>query len=214
MRGSVRHSMILLFAGCLFSSMGSSSLGVYPNAYIQLYNENQSLFMKTEQCGEVQYTIGLLTAELKVIQAMQRGTLTLQEAQEWLQNKENEVSLLFQIEIPSKGYQEFLTYEADSTTYEERVVYYAFGFQKDILLIANNKLPVTIGAYHFERTYGMSAKGSITLQATLPKGTETLHLYFNDHIYGKGQRSVAFDLKKIASLPKLKAPRKWKKQNV
>ena len=64
MRGSVRQSMILLFAGCLFSSMGSSSLGVYPNAYIQLYNENQSLFMKTEQCGEVQYTIGLLTAEL------------------------------------------------------------------------------------------------------------------------------------------------------
>ena len=214
MRRSARHSMLLVLTGWLFSSMASSTLGVSPEVYLQQYNEKQNLFLKTEQCGEVYYTIGLLTTELKVIQAMQRGTLNTQEAQEWLQNKEKEVTLLFQIEIPSNGHQEFLTYEADSTTYEKRVAYYAFGFQKDISLIANNKLPLRIGTYHFERTYGMSAKGTITLQATLPKGTETLHLYFNDHIYGKGQRSVAFDLKTIASLPKLKAPRKWKKQNV
>jgi hypothetical protein len=208
-----RHiTLPLLLALLSYSFIGVDS-NVEPEEYLQSYKQLNSSVQKDVWSGDVHYSASYITKEIQVIQALQRGTMTKREAQLWLKNKENEVTILFQIEIPANGRQEFLKYEVDSSTYEERVKYFSFEFKNDIALNGNNSTELKVKDYHFERDFGLSRKGTITLSVSLPKKIKTLQLKFNDKIYGDGNETIEFDLKKIHALPKLKDPRKWKNLN-
>ncbi|TNF48834.1 MAG: hypothetical protein EP305_04485 [Bacteroidetes bacterium] len=187
--------------------------GVEPSNYITSINEKNEVFQKDVWSGDVHYMIGYIPKELQVIQAMKRGTISEIEAQKWLKGKEKEVTLLFQIEIPVNGRQEFLTFEKDSTTYEERVKYFSFGFKNDIHIVENNLTEIGIVDYHFERDFGLSPKGTISISFNLSNQVKTLQFKFDDKVYGNGVISVDFDIKEIKKLPKLKDPTKWKNLN-
>jgi hypothetical protein len=205
-----RHIFLPILIALLSYSFIGVERSVEPEEYLLSYQQMGTSVQKDVWSGKVHYFAGFLTKEIQVIHALQRGTMSKQEASTWLKKKENEVTILFQIEIPANGRQEFLKYEVDSSTYEERVKYYSFEFKNDITLSGNNSTELKISDYHFERDFGLSPKGTISLSVILPKNLKTLVLKFNDQIYGDGVNTIDFDLKEINALPKLKDPRKWK----
>lgn len=209
-----KYRHIIFISAIVFITCGFiyESKGVDPKSYIEAYQSKNSILHKQLISGPIEYTVSFMTKEIQVIQAFKRGTITNEEAQVWLNKKDNEISLLFQIEIPTNGNQEFLKFETDSSTYDERVKYFSFGFKNDLALLVDGKDTIKITDYHFERNFGISPKGTITMSTVLPKKSKKLEIIFNDRIYGKGHKSIEFDLKEISSLPKLKTINKWKNQ--
>jgi hypothetical protein len=206
-----RHSLLLLASAWCALSFVQRATGVGPDAYLDYYRSKPDVFTKEVTSGAAHYTVHLLTREIQVIQALQRGTITTEEAQQWLKSKENEVLLLVQIGVPANGQNEFLSYEADSSTFEERVKYYAFDIRKDMALTVNSTRPLAMGDCHFERDFGLSPTGTLIIQTKLPKDAHTLQFTFHDKIYGEGSRTVEFNANDIRSTPRLKPPRKWNK---
>jgi hypothetical protein len=188
----------------------SEHSGVDPATYLEMYKNLNSSIHKKLNSGKIEYSVSYITKEIQIIQAYNRGIITEQEAQKWLNDKVNEIALHFQIEVPSNGNQEFLKYESDSSSYEERVKYFSFGFKSDLTLVIDQNDTININDYHFERNFGISPKGTIIMSAKVPKNCKSLELIFNDKIYGKHEQSIEFDLKDINSLPKLKTIKKWK----
>jgi hypothetical protein len=194
----------------LLLSFISSFRGLDPQAYINRFEQFQSTIDKEIKSGHAIYTIHFLNKEIQVIEAFYRGIITNVEAYDWLNEKENEVKIHFQIEIPENGSREFLKFEMDGTTYEERLNYFAFEFWKDIEVLGNKSKVLKITNYHFERDFGISTKGNITFYIRVDNNLQKIQLTFNDKIYGNGKLSTEFDLTELKSLPKLKNPRKWK----
>lgn len=200
--------LVLLVFACF--SFTTIICGVDPEEYIEVYQSKSAEFKKEVSDNSVVYTVSYIPKELQVIQAIRNKSVTNSEAQEWLSKKDNEVSFIFQIEIPSNGKQEFLKMESDSVPYEQRLKYYSFNFKNDISLLVNGSKKIAINNYHFERDFGMSTKGTFTVSAEIPKNTKRITFVFNDKIYGSMVHSIEFDFNTMKSLPQLKTINKWK----
>lgn len=195
-----------------FTCFGFTSImcGVDPAVYLEEYQLQSGEFKKEVSDNSVIYTVSYIPKEIQVIQAVRNKSVTNSEAQQWLNNKDNEVSFIFQIEIPSIGKQEFLKMESDSIPYEQRLKYFSFNFKNDMSLLVNGSEKIAFNNFHFERDFGMSPKGTFTVSAILPKSTKRIEFVFHDKIYGSKEHSIEFDFKKMKSLPQLKTINKWK----
>ena len=201
---------LLLLIGCI--SSGTSLKGVEPEAYIHYYKAHQEEFKKVQSNGEAVYSFAYLPKELMLIQAIKNKQLTNDEVTNWMKEKETEFTFLLQVSIPQNGTKEFLKFEKDTRSYEERLLYYAFQFQNDLQLFKDNseKLPIT--SFHFERNYGSSPIGTFTFTCRKPKKFKSIQFRMNDKVYGSSTAiSMVLEGEKIKALPTLLPMYKWKK---
>ncbi|MFT5779002.1 MAG: hypothetical protein ACI837_001959 [Crocinitomicaceae bacterium] len=185
------------------------SEGVTPEEYKKQYSEKVDAFSMVSNDHGVEYSLKFVPKELQVISSYSKGVLTITEAEEWLKESENEVRFMLQIEIPENGRQEFLKYESENYSYEDRVKYYAFDFAKDIEVWVDEKQKLELNSFNFEREFGVSPKGTMILSVNIPKNAKNLSVKFTDQVYGTDSQSFLFDLKEFNSLPRLKNIKKW-----
>jgi hypothetical protein len=123
--------------------------------------------------------------------------------------KVNELSDMqyFDLKIAlNEGSGELLKYQLSSPQqYSERVNYFAFGLQKDIVLVeGNDTLPCAL--YHFERAYNVTPSSTFLLgfSSGKNKSPESKTLIIYDRIFNKGMIKMAFDRHDLQKIPKLK----------
>jgi hypothetical protein len=200
-----------IFAGIglflMFGFVESDLKGVDPEDFQKFVRDHGSNFKKSLTHNEVLYSVIYLPEELKVISDFNNGFITGVEAERELKNSKVQLTLLFQIEIPENGRQEFIKYKPDSISYEQRLKYYSFDFQKDISIKDGKGSKLKIRTFHFEREFGLSGKGTFTLTIKKETKIEQLHIQFNDKIFGGKELEISLPL---PQLPKLKHTKKWK----
>lgn len=182
---------------------------VGPDEYIQKFRSMNDDFELVYKDSLAHYDLLFTSKELQVIHAVNKGSLTIDEAKEWMQQSENSFDFMLRISIPSSGRQEFLKTEVDDYGYDERLKYYAFALANDITASVDGEI-MQLSDYHFERNFGMSPHGLIRLSVPKTKGASELILNIHDRVYGTHTIKFVFDLKKIEKLPKLKHIDKWK----
>jgi hypothetical protein len=193
----------------LFGFIESDNKAVDPIDFQKYVRENGNSFKKLLIHEDIHYSIVYLPEELKIIHDFNNRIITREEAWQELKNSKNQLTLLFQIEIPENGRQEFLKYRPDSVSYEQRIKYYSFDFQKDISITDSKGSIMKINTFHFEREFGLSGKGTFTLILNKETKVEQLNILFNDEIFGGKELEMKLP---IPQLPKLKHTKKWKNE--
>lgn len=88
--------------------------------------------------------------------------------------------------------------------YKGRVEYYAFKFEKDIIMVTgNDTIPCSI--FHFERTFDVAPYSSFLLGFKIPVKDKRKDrtIIIDDQIFNKGTVKFLFSEKRISTLPKL-----------
>lgn len=126
-----------------------------------------------------------------------------------VKQKVNELSDMqyFDLRISlNEGAGELLKYKLTSQQqYSQRVDYFAFGMQKDIILV-EGKDTIPCALYHFERAYDVTPTSTFLLGFNLSKkvSSENKTLIIYDRTFNKGMIKIAFDKNELEKLPKLK----------
>jgi len=141
------------------------------------------------------------------IVCMEERTPSVQDS--LLKRKFNELSEMQYFDLTISlvdGAGELLKYRLNSgQQYSERVNYFSFAMQKDIVLV-DGKDTIPCELYHFERAYDVMPSGTFLLgfgkkNETL-SSSKTLVLY--DRVFGKGTIKLTIDKERIKNTPKLK----------
>jgi len=191
---------------CGLISFNYQNEAIDPEAFMEHVKKNSSQFKEQIINKDIHYTLLYVPVELKVIQGYQNGMLSPIEAENLLKEGNKSLKFIFQIEIPDHGRREFMTYRPDSISYDNRVKYYAFEFIRDISFKSHNGADLKIINYHFERDYGISPRGTFTLEVENPS-TQKVEFTFNDKVFSKEELRIKLEVPK---LPKLKKVKKWK----
>tara|TARA_R100000951_G_scaffold114760_2_gene120745 strand:- start:268 stop:915 length:648 start_codon:yes stop_codon:yes gene_type:complete len=184
-----------------------------PDEYRSFIRKNKSSLQRISE-GEIsRYKVVFIPEELKVINALNKNVISLEEAEERLKQKQPDFNFLLQINIPENGREEFLTYPVKETDYKSRLMYYSFEMKSDISVYINQK-KVALNYYQFERDFGLSPQGTISFSVEgIPyRKIDLIEVHINDEVYGRELHKVSLDTDFIQQLPKLKNIKKWKKQ--
>ena len=104
--------------------------------------------------------------------------------------------------------QEFLKKDNPNYSYDERLEYYAFEFQKHIQVM-NDKEENLLQNFIFERDFGLKTYGTFILRVKKTKDA-SIQLKWEDHVYGQEKLQLEIDLRTFHELPQLKKINKWK----
>lgn len=200
-------SLWVLLSGCAWSK------SVSPDKYISKVNEVQDKLVQTKHSGVGTYTLRLVPGALRVIQLYKNKHISATQAQEMLAESYNRYDFILQLEIPENGMREFMTFDNGRDSYEAKVKYFSFGFWDDIKYKSSNGTWVKVGAYNFERSFGLSPKGTMLFSVASSVAYKTLVIEIHDRIFGEAAIQFDFDLKYFKKLPKLERVSKWKIQN-
>lgn len=192
---------------CSFSGLERK---VQPDRYLEIFESQKPYFQKELKDAYSHYKVSFIPREIQVIQGVKQGKISSLQAQEWLNESDSEISFLITIEIPENGNKEFLKFEKDSTTYDQRLDYYAFEFARDIQIVTIDNQTINVSDYHFERDFGLSPKGTFSVSFTKPENIKEFDLVIDDKIYGSQAKRITFNYAKFNDLPQLKKINKWK----
>lgn len=187
----------------------ANARSVLPEKYIEKVRSISHDLHVVQHSGHAQYTLRLVPSALKVIHAYRKKQITAVQAAEWLNDAEKTFQFSLNIEIPNFGYREFLTFDNDKHSYEEKVKYYSFGFAQHIEFLDKNQKWQPVSSYNFERDFGLSPKGTMLFSVDKQNIKNVLQIRISDEVFGGEPSTFVFDLKKINSLPKLKKVEKW-----
>lgn len=205
----IKHSTIIAGILVCFGFSGTVSHQVDPDEFQRFVRTNEAQFKREIVFGNIHYAVTYLPEELQIISDVQNKLISPETGNDQLKKRSNNLTFLFEIRIPVNGNKEFLKYPVDSTTYEERLNYYAFDFKNDFFVTngKGNRLPVS--NFLFEREFGLSGKGTFVIQLKSPMKSTQITLRFFDQILSKELIEIRLT---IPQLPKLKNCKKWKIQ--
>ena len=191
------------------TALSTNCFGVEPSQFVKAFMEIEGEFSQTEIDGIVHYHLKLIPAELRVISSVKKGVFDEQMAEEFLTRSKARLDFILQIQIPENGHQEFLKFESDTISYEEKVEYYAFDFQENIKVIIDGDVTSRVSDYIFERNYGSSPKGTFSFSIPYEIGDKNIEIKIDDKVYGSKENTFSFETKSIKKLPRLKKVKKW-----
>ena len=176
-----------------------------PKAYVDWVQALGNGLKKDKRFEDITFSVQY--KPLEYIVCMEERKIRIEDS--LVLRKVNELSDMqyFDLKISlNEGGGELLKYQLSSPQqYSERVNYFAFGLQKDIVLVeGTDTLPCAL--YHFERAYDVTPSSTFLLGFSLGKNkspeSKTLILY--DRTFNKGTIKMAFDKHDLQKIPKLK----------
>lgn len=199
---------ILNFLIVPFILLSFSLSKVQPEKFITEFNKkSDKLHFTIKTKNDVLYEFFLIPDELRTISDYKKGLINAKEVSSRL-NYSDEFSILLKLHVPSLVKQEFLKKDNPNYSYDERLEYYAFEFQKHIQVM-NDKEENLLQNFIFERDFGLKTYGTFILRVKKTKGT-SIHLKWEDHVYGQEKLELEIDLRTFHELPQLKKINKWK----
>jgi len=183
---------------------------VDPQKYLEIYTQNRAQTTKSELVDNIQYKIQYVPLELKLIQLHKKGAMSESVYDQYQFDKKKYVEFLFQISIPEFG-GEFLKYESNETSYNQRLDYYSFNLKDDIRIVLDKSDTVLCSEFIFERNFGSSPNGSFILGANISNKYKQLTVIINDRVLTSQELKFNFSYQDFKKLPSLKKYNKWKK---
>lgn len=175
-------------------------IGVSPEEYLEAYRNHKSIFQKTVESEDFNYQLTFVPSEVRYIHLWKNNIVDSETLGNYLEEHKNYVE--FNLLIDVDGFNDaFLQYQSDSSTYDERLQYYAFEMQNDIKLNADGKV-IECAEYVFERNFGMDNKAHIKLGFAVPKYKQ-LKVEI-DNRYSDKSATVEYTRKEMRCLPQLK----------
>lgn len=171
--------------------------------FIKFYQNNLSSFEKNETTGSLNTKIQFIPTDFTTIKLLNED---IELAKEFQKETNHPLSFRIQLTIPEIGLKEFLQFESDTLSFEERVAYYSFNYKNDILYQWDNEIIKPIVDFHFERLFNISPSGNFNI--TIPKPTKKakrLRIMVKDRIYDNSVNSFEFEMKKIKNIPTLES---------
>ncbi len=176
-----------------------------PKSYMAWVRDGDNGLKRDKTVGEITFSIQYKPLEYIVCLEEKKDKI----AESLVQQKVSELSDMqyFDLSISlNEGRRELLKYQLSSPQqYNERVNYFAFAMQKDIVLVqGDDTLPCVL--YHFERAYDVTPSSTFLLGFSLNRHAhfedKTLILY--DKTFDKGTIKIAFDKDEFTKIPRLK----------
>jgi hypothetical protein len=196
-----------LCALLLLMSFVSAPAGVDPDAYLKWCRDNKQQLSRKQVPGAVSYEATFIPQDLSLIKQSKNSTLTKETVADHRSASKGRMSFLLSVSVPEMGSQEFLLYAPNGKTYDEKLTYYAFGMQQDIVLVVDGRDSVPCTDYIFERSF--SRNGNFTLGFAVPNHYKTLSLVVDDKAFDQQDLVFTYTRKDLESLPKLKKYTKW-----
>ncbi len=215
------YSLLSLIVSCNDNSRGNSATqttdvealsGVSknadilePKAYVAWVQTLENGLKRDKAFEDITFSVQY--KPLEYIVCMEERKIRIEDS--IIKRKVNELSDMqyFDLKISlNEGSGELLKYKLSSPQqYSERVNYFAFGLQKDIVLVeSNDTLPCAL--YHFERAYDAIPSSTFLLGFSLDKNkqSESKTIIIYDRTFNKGMIKIAFDKHNLQKIPKLK----------
>ena len=174
-----------------------------PAEYIEWMRNEDNGFRKEKTVDDLTFTVQYKTQEY-IACIEQRGD-PLPDSILKRKSKELEGMEYYDFKISmNDGAGELLKYKLETNQqYNDRVNYFAFGMQKDIVLM-DGKDSIPCGLYHFERAYDVSPTAVVLLGFPASKknnSDKTLIVY--DRTFNKGTLKFMFKANELNNKPKL-----------
>ena len=179
------------------------TIELFPSEYVRWVQNKDNGFFKEKTIGEITFSLLNKPAEYIICQEERKDDIKT----ETVKNKTAELGDMnyYDLKISlENGQGELLKHKlASSAEYNERVKYFAFDMQKDVIMIQGNDT-VSCAMFHFERVFDTAPQAVFLLAFPKQNNTEEKTIVFHDKIFGKGIIKFNYREKDILRLPKLK----------
>ncbi len=185
-----------------------------PANYVNWVKDPKNGLQKEKEINDLIFSLLYQPAEYVISEDRKKENISAEELKTEL-DAHSELEY-YNLKIGAKNYNgELLKYDLNNGhEYKDRVEYYAFKFEKDIMLIAgNDTLPCSI--FHFERTFDVAPYSSFLLGFKIPSKDKNKDrsIVIDDKIFNKGTVKFFFSEKRIGTLPKLEVEETKQLQN-
>jgi hypothetical protein len=202
-----KQTYICLFVfGLLYSFTCKMSLGgkLTPQKFVAYVAQNEAKISKKQASNGVVYELKYVPTDLLFLNYMKGNKYTKKEYTTFQKENQGTSTFQFRISTPQNGSIEFLKHPIQNgKSYEERVKYYSFELQKDILLTDSDGNKYACTGYVFERNFGIQPYGIIHLVFPIDVSKKQVRVSINDN--GIASNQVQFDFaKKDLQFPKMK----------
>lgn len=181
------------------------TLMLEPRAYVKWFQDEENGLNKIRTIDDIKFSLQYKPAEYVICMEEQQDNLSsdlIKQKKEFLTGME-----YFDLTIAlAEGNGDILKHNLMSTDkYDERVKYFAFDMQHNIMLIAENDT-IPCGLYHFERTYNLAPYSKFLLGFEIENLTNINEwtIVFTDNIFNKGEIKFIYTNEEINNIPKLK----------
>lgn len=175
-----------------------------PHDYVTWISNPENGLIKKQKVEDLSYSLQYKPADYMVCMEERKDNISANE----LSEKRKEYSELeyydLKIEM-EKGQGELLKHHIPiSSSYEQRVNYYAFKMQKDIYMVSAGDT-ISCAMFHFERAYDIAPYSKFLLAFAKTKNDKDKIIVFDDKIFNKGIFKFRFSQEEIKNIPTVKA---------
>jgi hypothetical protein len=174
--------------GDLTPQFNFTSKVLSPSEYVKWVKDPLNGLVKTKQINDLQFSITYLPSLYMICNDLKKDKITKNELLDLSIQYEDFEYYLLKIEA-LESELELAKYKVrNQAEYEERIKYYSFGMQRDIIAEIESETQVPCELYHFERTYNITPYSSFLIG--FPKDaigdSKERTIVLNEQIFNKG----------------------------
>ena len=176
---------------------------LFPSEYVKWVQNKDNGFLKEQTNGDMTFSLLYKPIDYIICQEERKDDIKTES----VKTKTAELGGMdyYDLKISlDKEQGELLKYKiAAPAEYNERVKYFAFDMQKDVMMIHGSDT-ISCAMFHFEREYDAAPEAIFLLAFPKHNKIGKRTILFHDKVFGNGIIKFDYSGKEISRLPKLK----------
>jgi len=181
------------------------TLVVTPSEFVSWVKDPENGLVKTRQINDIQISLTYLPPAFMICNELKKENISKKELVELAIQYEDFEYYLLKIEALESG-MELAKYQVSNRKeYEDRIKYYSFNMQNDLIVKLETGEEVPCELYHFERTYNITPYSSflIGFSKEFMANSKERTIILEEKVFNKGTIKFKWNTAEMNNIPQI-----------